>query len=51
MYFQSGQEQKAYEKAGQIATEATINIRTVVSLTKEEAFFKRYEEALLTPYM
>ncbi|XP_076808163.1 ATP-dependent translocase ABCB1-like [Clavelina lepadiformis] len=47
---QSGQELKSYEKAGSIATEATLNMRTVASLTKERGFFSKYEEALQEPY-
>uniref|UniRef100_H2ZR96 Bile salt export pump n=1 Tax=Ciona savignyi TaxID=51511 RepID=H2ZR96_CIOSA len=47
---QSGQESKAYEAAGSIATEATLNIRTVASLTREERFYKRYMIALVKPY-
>lgn len=47
---QSSQEAKAYEEAGKIATEATLNLRTVASLTKEEKFFKNYEKSLNVPY-
>uniref|UniRef100_H2ZR91 Bile salt export pump n=1 Tax=Ciona savignyi TaxID=51511 RepID=H2ZR91_CIOSA len=41
---------QAYEAAGSIATEATLNIRTVASLTREERFYKRYMIALVKPY-
>nr|XP_018672478.2 multidrug resistance protein 1A-like isoform X1 [Ciona intestinalis] len=47
---QSGQEAKAYEDAGTIATEATLNIRTVASLTREEKFYLKYTLALIKPY-
>lgn len=47
---QSGEETKAYEDAGQIATEATINIRTVASLAKEYKFYNKYVKALVVPY-
>lgn len=46
---QSGDEAKAYEEAGQIATEATLNIRTVASLAQEKKFYKRYVDALVVP--
>nr|XP_039263789.1 ATP-dependent translocase ABCB1-like isoform X2 [Styela clava] len=46
----SGTESKAYEKAGSIATEATLNIRTVASLTKEQYMFDKYKEALVFPF-
>jgi len=37
------EEQKALEGAGKIATEATINIRTVADLGREDAFAQKYE--------
>ena len=37
------EEQKAMEGAGKIATEATINIRTVADLCREETFAQKYE--------
>ncbi|KAG8435252.1 hypothetical protein GDO86_013268 [Hymenochirus boettgeri] len=43
-------DQKALEQAGKISTEAVENIRTVVSLTREETFFERYRESLSGPY-
>lgn len=42
-------EQKAFENAGQIATEATLNIRTVASLARERTFYTRYIESLQIP--
>ena len=42
-------EQLAFEKAGKIATEATINIRTVASLAREKTFYERYLESLQLP--
>ena len=42
-------EQLAFEKAGKIATEATINIRTVASLAREKTFYDRYLESLQLP--
>ena len=36
-------EQKALEAAGKIATEVTINIRTVADLGREETFAQKYE--------
>lgn len=48
--FQGTKESKSFEKAGSIATEATMCIRTVASLTKEDKFIERYVEALQFPY-
>merc|ERR1712136_370948 len=44
-------EMKAFEKAGKISTETTINMRTVVSLTKEKDFYRRFAEACVDPYL
>ncbi|KAG0202785.1 Multidrug resistance protein 1 [Mortierella sp. GBA30] len=41
---------KAYEKSGQVAGEAITNIRTVVSLAKEETFESRYFEVTKEPH-
>ncbi|XP_063817690.1 ATP-dependent translocase ABCB1-like isoform X2 [Pseudophryne corroboree] len=46
----ASKDQKALEEAGRISTEAVENIRTVVSLTREEAFYNRYNESLSGPY-
>ncbi|XP_040292276.1 ATP-dependent translocase ABCB1-like isoform X2 [Bufo bufo] len=43
-------DQKALEEAGRISTEAVENIRTVVSLTKEETFYEKYCLSLSVPY-
>ncbi|KAM5141520.1 ATP-dependent translocase ABCB1-like isoform 1-T3 [Mantella aurantiaca] len=43
-------DQKALEEAGRISTECVENIRTVVSLTREEAFYDRYTLSLTGPY-
>ncbi|XP_076808833.1 ATP-dependent translocase ABCB1-like [Clavelina lepadiformis] len=47
---QASTETKAYEKAGQVAVEGTLNIRTIASLTLEKAFHQRYVNALEIPY-
>ncbi|KAF9195458.1 Multidrug resistance protein 1 [Haplosporangium sp. Z 767] len=41
---------KAYERSGQVAGEAIANIRTVVSLAKEETFEERYFEVTKEPH-
>ncbi|KAM4636208.1 ATP-dependent translocase ABCB1-like isoform 1-T2 [Discoglossus pictus] len=46
----ASKDQKALEEAGRISTEAVENIRTVVSLTREEAFYERYNASLQGPY-
>ncbi|XP_075422827.1 ATP-dependent translocase ABCB1-like isoform X2 [Ascaphus truei] len=46
----ASKDQKALEEAGRISTEAVENIRTVVSLTREEAFYERYTQSLSGPY-
>uniref|UniRef100_A0A663MRC3 ABC-type xenobiotic transporter n=1 Tax=Athene cunicularia TaxID=194338 RepID=A0A663MRC3_ATHCN len=38
----AAKDQKALEEAGRISTESVENIRTVASLTREEAFYERY---------
>merc|ERR1712136_659796 len=48
---QTDKEMKAFEKAGKISTETTINMRTVVSLTKEKDFYRRFAEACVDPYL
>ena len=39
----------AFEECGKCTTEATMNIRTVAALTREDFFVARYEERLQTP--
>ncbi|XP_063781234.1 ATP-dependent translocase ABCB1-like [Pseudophryne corroboree] len=46
----ASKDQKDLEEAGRISTEAVENIRTVVSLTKEDAFYEKYEASLRGPY-
>ncbi|KAG8552277.1 hypothetical protein GDO81_004465 [Engystomops pustulosus] len=46
----ASKDQKALEEAGRISTEAVENIRTVVSLTREDAFFEKYNVSLSGPY-
>ncbi|KAF9134279.1 Multidrug resistance protein 1 [Mortierella sp. 14UC] len=41
---------KAYEKSGQVAGEAIANVRTVVSLAKEDVFEARYFEVTKEPH-
>ncbi|NWX59965.1 MDR1 protein, partial [Promerops cafer] len=46
----AAEDQKALEEAGRISTESVENIRTVASLTKEEAFYERYVASLNHTY-
>uniref|UniRef100_A0A8C9NL63 ABC-type xenobiotic transporter n=1 Tax=Serinus canaria TaxID=9135 RepID=A0A8C9NL63_SERCA len=46
----AAEDQKALEEAGRISTESIENIRTVASLTKEEAFYERYVACLNNTY-
>ncbi|XP_029444907.1 multidrug resistance protein 1A-like [Rhinatrema bivittatum] len=46
----ASKDQKSLEEAGRISTEAVENIRTVVSLTKEDTFYAKYTESLNGPY-
>uniref|UniRef100_H2YJX2 Bile salt export pump n=1 Tax=Ciona savignyi TaxID=51511 RepID=H2YJX2_CIOSA len=45
----AGAESKAFEEAGSIATEVTLNVRTVASLTRETMFYEKYRDALILP--
>jgi len=45
----SGSESKAFERSGKISQEATVNIRTVVSLTKERHIYQNFEDSLELP--
>ncbi|NXT66580.1 MDR1 protein, partial [Chaetops frenatus] len=46
----AAEDQKALEEAGRISTESVENIRTVASLTREEAFYERYVASLNHTY-
>ncbi|NXB80580.1 MDR1 protein, partial [Donacobius atricapilla] len=46
----AAEDQKALEEAGRISTESVENIRTVASLTKEEAFYEQYVASLNHTY-
>ncbi|NXJ75962.1 MDR1 protein, partial [Trogon melanurus] len=46
----AAKDQKALEEAGRISTESVENIRTVASLTREEAFYEKYITSLNGPY-
>ncbi|NWH93324.1 MDR1 protein, partial [Aegithalos caudatus] len=46
----AAEDQKALEEAGRISTESVENIRTVASLTKEEAFYESYVASLNHTY-
>ncbi|KAJ3207855.1 Multidrug resistance protein 1 [Clydaea vesicula] len=41
---------KAYDEAGQVACEVIMNIRTVLTLTKESEFLKQYYAAIELPH-
>ncbi|KAM4028835.1 ATP-dependent translocase ABCB1-like [Anomaloglossus baeobatrachus] len=46
----SSSDRKALEEAGRISTEVVENIRTVVSLTREDVFYQKYIDSLSGPY-
>ncbi|XP_044860079.1 ATP-dependent translocase ABCB1-like [Mauremys mutica] len=46
----ASKDQKALEEAGRISVEAVENIRTVASLTSEDAFYEKYNASLNGPY-
>ncbi|XP_069067783.1 ATP-dependent translocase ABCB1-like isoform X1 [Pleurodeles waltl] len=46
----ASENQAALEEAGMISTEAVENIRTVASLTREDAFYEKYAASLKKPY-
>nr|XP_042704044.1 ATP-dependent translocase ABCB1-like [Chrysemys picta bellii] len=47
---QASKDQKALEEASRISMAAVENIRTVASLTSEDAFYERYNASLNGPY-
>ncbi|XP_044860298.1 ATP-dependent translocase ABCB1-like [Mauremys mutica] len=46
----ASKDQKAFEEAGRTSVEAVENIRTVASLTSEDAFYEKYNASLNGPY-
>ncbi|XP_050174693.1 ATP-binding cassette sub-family B member 5 [Myiozetetes cayanensis] len=46
----AAKDQKALEDAGRVSTESVENIRTIASLTREEAFYEKYITSLNGPY-
>ncbi|XP_015213716.2 ATP-dependent translocase ABCB1 isoform X1 [Lepisosteus oculatus] len=46
----ASKDQKSLELSGKISTETVENIRTVAALTREDVFFKRFQESLQPPY-
>lgn len=41
---------KLLEKAGQVASEAVENIRTVQGLNKQKIFYNKYSNHLMVPF-
>ncbi|XP_028835614.1 multidrug resistance protein 1 [Denticeps clupeoides] len=46
----ASKDQSALELAGKISTETVENFRTVVSLTREEVFYRKFMDSLSKPY-
>ncbi|GAB5568598.1 ATP-binding cassette sub-family B member 5 isoform X1 [Prionailurus iriomotensis] len=46
----ANKDKQEFKRAGKVATEAVGNIRTIVSLTREKAFERTYEEMLQTQH-
>uniref|UniRef100_A0AAR2ITY2 ATP-binding cassette sub-family B member 5 n=1 Tax=Pygocentrus nattereri TaxID=42514 RepID=A0AAR2ITY2_PYGNA len=46
----TSKDQSALEMSGKISTETVENFKTVVALTKEDVFFRKFSESLSRPY-
>uniref|UniRef100_A0A8B9RAH3 ATP-binding cassette, sub-family B (MDR/TAP), member 5 n=1 Tax=Astyanax mexicanus TaxID=7994 RepID=A0A8B9RAH3_ASTMX len=46
----TSKDQSALEMSGRISTETVENFKTVVSLTKEDVFFRKFNDSLNKPY-
>ncbi|XP_060726456.1 ATP-dependent translocase ABCB1-like [Tachysurus vachellii] len=46
----ASKDQSALEMSGKISTEAVENFKTVVGLTREDVFYKKFNESLSKPY-
>ncbi|XP_034163847.2 ATP-dependent translocase ABCB1 isoform X1 [Pangasianodon hypophthalmus] len=46
----ASKDQSALEMSGKISTEAVENFKTVVALTKEDVFFRKFNDSLSKPY-
>ncbi|XP_036393962.1 ATP-dependent translocase ABCB1 [Megalops cyprinoides] len=46
----ASKDQSALELSGKISTETVENFRTVVALTREDVFFKKFTDSLSNPY-
>ncbi|KAI5618278.1 multidrug resistance protein 1, partial [Silurus asotus] len=46
----ASQDQNALEMSGKISTEVVENFKTVVALTREDVFFRKFNESLSKPY-
>ncbi|XP_048009077.1 ATP-dependent translocase ABCB1 [Megalobrama amblycephala] len=46
----ASKDQSALEMSGKISTETVENFRTVVALTREDVFFRKFNDSLILPY-
>ncbi|XP_051721292.1 ATP-dependent translocase ABCB1 [Ctenopharyngodon idella] len=46
----ASKDQSALEMSGKISTETVENFRTVVALTREDVFFRKFNDSLIKPY-
>ncbi|KAI4873021.1 hypothetical protein NFI96_023271 [Prochilodus magdalenae] len=46
----ASKDQSALEASGKISTETVENFKTVVGLTREDVFFRKFNDSLSTPY-